>query len=243
MTIAAREKHGRGRLPPTGRHPARSNGDVFRFPDESRCATTEGEGGFVAGMTYWRQEWDEDAAKALLAAHRLGQTGLAVKLDKGFEPGVYGITVEYGEAAGRLGFTAARWQARHYATGLHGQLSRLAGDTLDDLDDASLGAGPGRKRDLESTFITFALTMEDGNWHDDAMKERFRTALLRAEQEWDQHQARVAERRRDSRREKFLQRFSTLLEGEAYRQIDAATKECLLAEVMALVFPARGQQR
>jgi hypothetical protein len=137
----------------------------------------------VEGMTEWCQDWDEEAAKALLAVHRLRQKGLEVKLDKGFEPGVYGVTVEYGESAQRIGFTPARRQARDYATRLHGQLSQMAGNTVDKLDDGSLNAGQGQKRDLEGTFLTFAVTTDDGSWHDAAMKENFRTALVRTERE------------------------------------------------------------
>jgi len=124
-------------------------------------------------MAEWRQEWDEEAAKALLAVHRLRQGSLEVKLDKGFEPGVYGVTVEYSESVQKFGFTAARRQARDYATRLHGQLSRIAGKTLDKLDDASLNAGQGQKRDLEGTFLTFAVSTDDGSWHDDAMNPYF----------------------------------------------------------------------
>ena len=193
-------------------------------------------------MTHWQQEWDEEAARALLDSYRLGESGLEVKLDKGFKPGVYGVTVEYAGAARRHGFTAAQRQARHYAARLHGQLAGMAGDTLDDPEDASLNAEPGRKRDLEATFVTFAVTTDDGNWHDDAMKERFRTALLRTEREWDQHQAAADERRRGGRRERFRQRLDALLEGEAYRHLDGAMKERLLAEVTELVFTPRGRE-
>ena len=170
-------------------------------------------------MTEWREDWDEEAAQALLAAQRLGQTGLEVKLDKGFDPGVYVVTVEYGEAAQRVGFTAAKRQALDYAARLYEQLAGTAGYAIDDIDDASHSGDPRRKRDLERSFLSFALTSEDGLWHDAAIKERFRVALLRADQERDQHQAGVDERRRDGRRERFRQRLETLLAGEAYRQV------------------------
>lgn len=177
-----------------------------------------------------------------LAEHRLGHSGLLVKLDRGFEPGVYGLCIEYGPLAERIGFTAARRQAMDFAARLHGQLARTEGYTLDDIDDASRSGGPGRKRDLECAFLTFALTAKDGRWHDTAIQERFRIALLRAEHQRDQHQAGKDERRRENRRQQFRQRLDALLEGEAYRQMDAATKERLLAEVIALVFPPKGRE-
>jgi hypothetical protein len=90
--------------------------------------------------------------------------------------------------------------------------------------------------------LLFALTSEDGRWHDDAIKERFHIALLRAGQERDQHQASVEERRRDERRQRFRERLDALLEGEAYRQLDGATKERLLTEVTELVFTSRGRE-
>lgn len=193
-------------------------------------------------MTEWGPDWDEEAAQALLARQRLGRTGLEVTLDKGFEPGGYAVTVEYGAAARRDGFTPARRQARHYAARLHGQLSHMAGHMLGPLDDAALEAGVEQKHDLECTFLTFAVTTDDGSWHDDIMKERLRTACLRTEREWDQPRAGVDERRRDHRREHFRQRLETLLAGEAYRQLDGATRERLLAEVTAMVFSPKGRE-
>ena len=90
--------------------------------------------------------------------------------------------------------------------------------------------------------MLFALTSEDGRWHDDAIKERFHIALLRADQQRDQHQAGVNEQRRDDRRERFRQRLETLLAGDSYRQMDGAMKERLLAEVTALVFAPKGRE-
>jgi hypothetical protein len=49
------------------------------------------------------------------------------------------------------------------------------------------------------------------------------------------------EERRDSRRARFRQLLGTLLDGEAYRHVDAATKERLLAEVTTLVYSPRGR--
>ncbi|HTU23374.1 MAG TPA: hypothetical protein VMG10_35390 [Gemmataceae bacterium] len=185
-------------------------------------------------------DWGEDESETL-AEHRLGRSDLLVKLDRGFEPGVYGVTIEYQSLSDRVGFAAARRQALDYAARLHGQLARAEGYAIDDIDDASHSGNPQRKRDLECRFLYFALTAEDGSWHDNDIKERFRLALLRADQERDQHRAGVDERKREDRRERFRQRLEGLLEGEAYRQIDAATKERLLAEVTAIVFASRGR--
>jgi hypothetical protein len=82
-------------------------------------------------------------------------------------------------------------------------LAGMAGYALDAIEDDSRSGGSGRKRDLECQFLYFALTSEDGRWHDDAIKERFRIALLRTDQQRDQHQASVDERQRDDRRERF----------------------------------------
>ena len=183
--------------------------------------------------------WNEEESYQSLAKHRLGRSGLLVKLDRGFEPGVYGVCIEYHGLSDRVGFTAARRQALAYASRLHGQLAGTEGYAIDAIEDDSRSGGPGRKRDLECKFLYFALTSEDGRWHDAAIKERFRIAMLRADQERDQHQAGRDERQRDDRRERFRQRLERLLEGEAYRQIDAVTKERLLAEVTAMVFPPK----
>lgn len=90
-------------------------------------------------------------------------------------------------------------------------------------------------------MYVLVLRRDVGGRRDAAIKERFRIALLRADPEWDQHQAGADERRRGSRREQFRQRLGTLLEGKAYRQLEAATKECLLTEVTALIFPPKGR--
>ncbi len=122
------------------------------------------------------------------------------------------------------------------------QLANTEGYRLAALEDPSQSDDPRRKHDLECTFLSIAVTSEDGHWHDKAIKERFRIALLRADQVWDQMQAGKDEERRDSPRERFRQRLRTLLDGEAYRHVDAATKEHLLAEVAALVFSPRGRE-
>lgn len=233
--LAAYEKHGRGQDGSRERYPARWS--VFRFHKTIRCARTEGERECPA-MT----EWSAEEPYQSLAEHRLGRSDLLVKLDRGFEQGVYGICIDYGLLAERVGFTAARRQALDYAVRLHGQLTRVEGYAIDDIEDDSRDGGPGRKRDLECRFLLFALTSEDGRWHDDAIKERFRIALLRAGQESDQHQAGVDERRKDERRERFRERLETLLAGDAYRQMDGVMKERLLAEVTALAFPPKGRE-
>jgi hypothetical protein len=108
------------------------------------------------------------------------------------------------------------------------------------VEDHSRTADPRRKRDLECTFLSIPLEYADGRWHDAEMTERFRLAVLRAGQAWEQAQARVHTRRRNTRQERFQQQLAELLSGQAYGAIEAATKERLLEEVTGLVFPERG---
>lgn len=184
---------------------------------------------------------EEDFCEAL-AEHRLGRTGVRIKLDKGFEEGIYCIYVEYPGLADRVGFAAARREAQRYGALLKARLGRMPGHTLGEMEDASRSGDPRRRRDLECTFLHFPLATDDGAWHDAAVKEQFRIALLRADQEWDQGQARGDMQRRQGRQEAFRRRLGALLEGEDYRQVDAATKERLLAELPALAFPSKGRE-
>ncbi len=186
---------------------------------------------------------DEEESYGSLAEHRLGRSGLLVKLDRGFEHGVYGVRIEYDGLAERVGFAAARRQALAFAERLREQLSRRAGHDIQAPEDADRSGGPRRKHDLECTFVSFGVATPDGRWHDAGMTERFRVALLRAGQEWDQVQARDDERRRDGRRDRFRQRLDALLDGAAYRHLDTATRERLGADIMELVFPPRGRGR
>ncbi len=178
-----------------------------------------------------------------LAVHRLGRSGVQVKLDKGFAEGTYCVWVEYDELSDRIGFSAARRQALEYCGRLKRQLDQVAGYDVGETEDTSRTGDPHRKRDLEMTFLSFDVTADDGRYHDDAIKEHFRVALLRADQEWDQLQARANHQRRDSRRDQFRQRLDALLAGESYRHVDAATRERLLAEVTELAFPPKGRER
>jgi hypothetical protein len=172
-----------------------------------------------------------------LAEHRLGRAGLLVKLDKGFERGVYCVYVEYGELASRVGFTAARKLALGYCSQLRGQLAGTQGNRVGAVEDASHSDDPRRRCDLECSFLSFAVTSGDGRWHDGVMKERFRIALLRADQQWDQTRAGLSAQRRAGQRQRFREGLDALLAGEPYRHVDAATKERLLAEVTDLAFP------
>jgi hypothetical protein len=165
-----------------------------------------------------------------LVEHRLA-LGLRVKLDKGFVDGVWCVYVEYDELAERVGFGAARHKARDYCARLKRQLDRGEGSDGGPTEDPSLAAETGRKSDLESTFLSFPLTRGGGQFHDTAMKEQFRVALLRTAQEWDQLLARNEVLRRARRRSEFEQRLGQALAGEAYRHVDAVTKERLIAEV------------
>lgn len=185
----------------------------------------------------------EEGFCAALVEHRLNRTGLLVKLDKGFDEGVYCVYVHYDDLAARIGNVAARREAMRYGTLILEQMGRTAGYALGDIEDASRSSDPRRRRDLECTFLSFPITANDGCFHDTALKQQFRLALLRVDQEWDQIKARRDMQRHRGRREVFRQRLGTLLDGEAYRQVDAATKERLLAEVTALAFPAKGLER
>ncbi len=75
------------------------------------------------------------------------------------------------------------------------------------------------------------------------MREHFLVALLRTGQAWEQGEAHAETRRRDRRREEFRGRLARLLEGVAHAQVDAATKERLLAEVPELAYAPREPQR
>ena len=188
------------------------------------------------GMTDERGEESQE----VLAEQRLSQGGLVVKLDRGFEQGTYAIYTEFDGLAERVGFGAAHRQAVAYCKLLKAQLGHFSDYSLARTEDASCDAGPGRKRDLELTYLTFALRTPDGCFHDAAMQDAFRLAVARAGQQWEQAQARAATQRHHSRRDAFRLRLRTLLAGDAYVQLDEATRERLLDEVSALAFPARG---
>ena len=59
-------------------------------------------------------DWSDEESYESLAKHRLGRSGLLVQLDRGFEPGVYGVCLEYHGLAEQIGFTEARRQALDY---------------------------------------------------------------------------------------------------------------------------------
>ena len=60
----------------------------------------------------------------LLVDQRLGRQGLEVKLDRGFESGVYCGYIEFDALASRVGFAAAHRQATDYCSLLPTQLAR-----------------------------------------------------------------------------------------------------------------------
>ncbi|MGH7171181.1 MAG: hypothetical protein ACRELG_12965 [Gemmataceae bacterium] len=53
-------------------------------------------------------DWSDEESYESLAEHRLGRSGLLVKLDRGFEPGDYGVCIQYDGLADKIAFTAAR---------------------------------------------------------------------------------------------------------------------------------------
>jgi hypothetical protein len=184
----------------------------------------------------------EGESYALLAEQWLGRSGLLVQIDRGFEKGTYAVHVQFDELAARNGFAAAHRKAGQYCALLREKLGRAEGYDVGRTEDPSREAGPERKRDLESTFLAFRLTARDGQFHDEDLREQFRVALVRAGQAWDQQEARVQADRRDRRQEEFRGRLARLLEGAAYAQLDAATRERLVNEVPTLAFPARGRE-
>jgi hypothetical protein len=183
----------------------------------------------------------EEESYEVLAEQLHPPRGLRVKLDRGFQQGVYCIWIECEWLAERIGFVAARRKTLAYAERLYEQMDRMAGYSLDGIEDFSHSDDPRRKRNLENTFMSIALTSNDGLWHDAALERQFQLALLCADQEWDQHQAGVDARRHGRRQDVFRRRPDTLLESESYRHIDGTTKERLLAEVTALAFPPKGR--
>jgi hypothetical protein len=185
----------------------------------------------------------DEESQAILSRQRLDRTGLVVTVDKGYMEGRYCVWVEFDELAQRVGFAAARRLARQYCELLRGQLSGAGDVAVGEIEDGSRTAGPGRKRDLEATFLSFDLGTGDGRYHDRAIGEQFRVASLRAGQAWDQSQAKVQEQRRGNRQEGFRRQLAELLDGEAYARVDAATKKRLLSEVPALAFRPRGMGR
>jgi hypothetical protein len=185
----------------------------------------------------------DDEPFEVLAAQRLGRQGFHLKLDRGFEEGVYCAYVEFDDLSERAGFTAARRQAGEYCALLKAELAQCSRHSLGKTTDASRAAEPGRRRDLELTYLTFPVLTADGRFHDKAMKKEFQLALLRAGQQWDQRQARADTQRHASRQESFRQRLGALLASDAYTHLDAATRQRLLDEVPPLAFPPRGLGR
>ena len=182
------------------------------------------------------ESWD------VLDEYRMSREGLHVKLDRGFEEGTYCIYVEFNDLASRVGFAAAHRRAREYCSLLKAQVDRFAGHSLGAMEDGSRRAGQGRRRDLELTYLTFPVVMTDGRFHDNAMLQEFRAALLRTGQQWDQIQARASTQKQESRQNAFRLRLGELLAGETYQHVDKTTKDRLLAEVPALAFPQRGYE-
>lgn len=185
----------------------------------------------------------EGESCGLLAEQWLGRSGLLVQIDRGFEEGTYAVIVQFDELAERVGFTVAHRRAGGYLALLREQLGRADDYDVGRTEDTSRDASPGRKRDLETTFLAFRVTARDGQFRDADVREKFRVALLRAGQAWEQQEAREQSARRERRQEEFRGRLSRLLKGAAYAELDAATRERLLAEIPAVAFPARGMER
>ena len=184
---------------------------------------------------------EDGESDAVLVEQRLGRQGLEVKLDRGFEDGVYCVYVEFNGLAGRVGFTAAHRQAEEFCTLLNAQLARHSRHSIGEIEDASRTGDRRRRRDLELTYLAFSVVTGDGRHHDAAVKEEFQVALLRAGQQWDQAQAHAETRRHAGRRDAFRERLGALLAEDAYRGMDEATRQRLLDDVTALAFPPRGR--
>ncbi len=184
---------------------------------------------------------EDGEAGSVLVEQRLGRQGLEVKLDRGFEDGVYCVYVECGDLASRVGFSAAHRQAAEFCALLKAQLDQHSRHSIGDIEDASCTGDPRRRRDLELTYLAFPILAADGRHHDAAVKEEFRLALLRAGQQWDQAQARADTRRHAGRKDAFRTRLAALLAGDAYRRLEETTKKQLLDDVTDLAFPPRGR--
>jgi hypothetical protein len=184
-------------------------------------------------------EDDEDSYE-VLTQQSMRREGLTVKLDRGFEEGTYCVYVLINALAARVGFAAAHRRAVEYCASLKAQFDVLAAYSAGETEDASRTGGRRWRRDPNLAYFCFPIVMADGCFHDAAMKEQFRVAVLRTGQQGDQLQARAETHRRDTRRNAFRAKLDTLLAGDAYRHVDGATKERLLEEVSALVFPPRG---
>ncbi len=182
---------------------------------------------------------EDGESYAVLVEQRLGRQGLEVKLDRGFEDGVYCAYVDCGDLAARVGFTAAHRQAADFCALLKAQLDHNSRHSIGDIEDASRTGDPRRRRDLELTYLALPILTADSRYHDDDVKEEFRLALLRAGQQWDQVQAHADTRRHAGRRDAFRTRLGALLAGDAYRHVDETTKNRLLDDVTALAFPPR----
>ena len=94
----------------------------------------------------------EEESYEVLAEQAHPPQGMRVKLDRGFQQGVYCVWVEYEQLAERIGFVDARRKALAYAGRLHAQLGWLFGYSLNGIEDFSRSGDPRRKRDLEHTF-------------------------------------------------------------------------------------------
>ena len=82
----------------------------------------------------------------VLAEHRLGRQGLHVKLDRGFEDGVYCCYVEFEGLAERVGFSARGRVAGEYCELLKAELARRSLHSVDEIIDASRTDDPRRRR-------------------------------------------------------------------------------------------------
>lgn len=174
-----------------------------------------------------------------LAVQQLDQSGLHLKLEKGFKRGSYDVHVEFGELAAWIGFDDARRIARDYCVRLKGELDRLPDYTIGKIEDISLTSGPDRKTNLDAAILSFHLKTCNRRESDDAVEEQFKVACMRTAHSRDQEQAHAQTLRRNSRQEKFRERLDQLLKGDAYASIAPAVRERLLVEVSALAFLPR----
>lgn len=182
----------------------------------------------------------EEQSWGVLAEQRLGREGLHVKLDRGFKEGTYCVYVHFAELSSRVGYTAARRRAEDFSSLLKQQLDRFAGHSLGETEYASGIGVPRKGREAELMYVTFPVVIADGRFRDVAMKKEFGVAALRAGQQWDQSKARADTQRQDSRRDALRLQLDALLDRDAYRHLDKATRERLLEDVPPLAFPPRG---
>jgi hypothetical protein len=177
-----------------------------------------------------------------LVEEPLPREGLLLKLERGFDPGIYCVYVHFDDLASRVGYVPARRRAEEFCRLLANQLDRFAGHSSGEIKYAAGIDVFEPRRQSETMVVGFDTLRADGRYRDKVMMDHFRLAVVRAGQEWDQRQAQGGTQRQDAKRDSFRRQLDTLLGGDAYRHLDVDTRVRLLEEVPPMAFPARGHE-